>query len=391
MKKIISILMITSFLFLTIQCNKSEKKPWNNIDDLIEKPENLSDISDPENASRASKIVTSILRMFVWTFNNAMNQLIPALLFFNEVFPSIETQNGNQIQLPPEGITDKNCSDSGSFHSEIKNTSNRAKNITIVFNNCTGNFGSKDLPMNASANGGISLYIEDTDFNGNSPDESGWFPDKMSGGFSDIIFNLAQNNAEIEMGADLTMNMNGFLFAMAFGMDPQMPEGISLNITMNGIMSAKGFFIQGDNKIGIDYIVFFDGVLFNISGNVINISGGWRMQDNIEPANSFEAVFENMTIFLDTENNIWSESIGKNSLIYSKCINGMVGINTIENINLTFPECPTTGVIEVTGSHTTDVLFTPDGGISIDIGADGAVEKNYPLCESPEFTACGMH
>lgn len=398
--KYLRVLLFLLAISIGVLCEKKveEKKVWEKIDIPIKKPSNPSDLSNPENAARSAKIITSILRMFVSSFNTAMNQLVPALVFFDQVFKSTGTQIGSEIKIPPPGEKlDAPCEGGGAFDSKIRNQDKKTKIIEITFKDCKGDFGRED--QSAEARGRISFEMEDTNFEGNSPDEEGWFPNTISGNFEEIVFRLKQKDSEAELRADFHMLATGSFFSPSTDQAqeaqnlPALQE-VSMDSLMNGTISVKGFFIRKNKKVAFDYRIFFDGVRFVVSGVMegITVSGGWRMIDNIDLTNSFEAVFQNVTLGLKMDGNIWSESVSSGSLIFSECLGGKVEIKTLKEISLNFPECPTSGVLEVvSGSQQVSVTFTDKGGIDIDIGMDGNIEKSFPYCESAEFSACGFY
>ena len=381
-------------IFMT--CESSSKRREVAIDSPIGKPTNPADLSNFENASRATKISTSFLRMFVSTYNTAMNEMFPALVFFGEVFKQVKTSMGTEIQMPPEGTSDGNCQMSGTFHAEIKNADSKTKHIAITFNECRGDY-AQGGKVESIATGSIAFDMENTTWTGASPDVKGWFPNKISGSFKDVMFKLTQEDAGIQININNNISAEGNFMpqgataTIPTAGDTSMAQGISMNATMAGVMALKGYMMLNNQKVGVDYAVFLDSLNFKVSGFMegMTVNGGWRMRDNVEQSNSFEAVFENVNMAVASAGDSWSESVGAGSTIYSKCIGGKVGVQTLEKVSLTFPGCPTTGVVMIDGAGTAKASFTSAGGLTVDAGADGSVEKTYPVCEDPQFTACG--
>jgi hypothetical protein len=397
MKKLASLMGVLLLLGILSNCEKSKSNEIVKLDAPIEKPEGLSDMSNPENASRATKISTSILRMLVSSYNTAMNQLFPALVFFGEVFKEIKTEVGTEIQMPPEGVSDGNCEVSGSFHAEIKNASSKAKQITIIFNKCRGTYtpGGKEESI---ADGSISFLMENPTFTGSSPDEKGWFPNKISGKFDNIMFKLQQEDAALESHANMTMSTEGNFMPQG-GSGAAIPtsgssghQGISMDATMAGTMELSGYITLENKKMAVDYGMFLDGVNYKVTGFMegMRVNGGWRMRDGIDTSNSFEAIYENVNMGINSAGDTWSESVSAGSTIYSKCLGGKVNVETLEKVSLTFPGCPTSGVLLITGEGKSKAVFTSQGGLTIDAGDNGSIEKTIGLCDSPEFTACGL-
>jgi hypothetical protein len=52
-----------------------------------------------------------------------------------------------------------------------------------------------------------------------------------------------------------------------------------------------------------------------------------------------------------------------------------------------FPDCPTSGVIKVTGDQSATITSTATGGVEIDNGSDGTVDEILESCADADI--CG--
>lgn len=373
-------LVVLLLLSLEVRCGKKNSAAAGVDQSPIAKPLNPADFTSPEVASRGAKIVTSVLRMFVSSYNTLTSQLLPALLFFNKVFKTIGSGANTQIQIPTPGVTDAACARSGTFHSEVTNTGADSKRVVIAFHSCDDNFGSAQ----SRADGTVDFALSDPGFTGTSPDDPGWFPSRISGAFQNVVLELTQTDSDLRMQADLQMRGEGSFIDSA-------AVSASMNSTMDGVMILQGSSVVQGTRLAIDYGIDFQTMNFTFNGLLANlaISGGWRLQDNIEPSNSFEAIFENVGLGVDMNGNTWSESVSAGSTIYSRCLGGRATMETTQTIQVTFPQCPTTGTLDLYGNGRASIAMTGSGGVAIDVGGDGSVDRSYALCESPQFTACG--
>lgn len=130
------------------------------------------------------------------------------------------------------------------------------------------------------------------------------------------------------------------------------------------------------------------------------LNGGMNVTDNIDGDDSFDASFTNFqmiltpaTRFIDSVSAAGvTMSLNGNVTITSPCIDGTFAISTPVNALPFFPEdavCPVEGRILVTqeSATTTAVIATSTGGVQIDEGNNGSIEKEFADCEEAEV--CG--
>ncbi|MFQ5780450.1 MAG: hypothetical protein ACE5HN_06640 [Nitrospiria bacterium] len=125
------------------------------------------------------------------------------------------------------------------------------------------------------------------------------------------------------------------------------------------------------------------------TGVTIVLNGGASFDDVLNPTgnDNYSATFTNFTLTLTEVAGGESVTMNGQIAITSTCVNGTVTVSTVAP--LFFPtgmNCPTAGEILVTGegSTTTAVTYTSTGGIDIDEGNDGTVEKQYLSCEGAD-------
>lgn len=71
--------------------------------------------------------------------------------------------------------------------------------------------------------------------------------------------------------------------------------------------------------------------------------------------------------------------------IEADCVAGSFTFTTIDPISILYSDdCPTDGVIEVSGSVVVTLTFNPDGSIDIDEGSDGTIDETLPDCDAAE-------
>ena len=121
----------------------------------------------------------------------------------------------------------------------------------------------------------------------------------------------------------------------------------------------------------------------------VSVSGSTSNTDNIDPDLSFSMSISSSDPLTIT----WTVVSGganvtiNGSLSYSdSCFTGSLTIVT--TTPLFFPEtvddeidCPTSGVIMVTGTWTGTITYTSTGGVEIDNGSDGTVDETLSDCE----------
>ncbi len=73
------------------------------------------------------------------------------------------------------------------------------------------------------------------------------------------------------------------------------------------------------------------------------------------------------------------------------CFSGTVTVETTAPIFIPDgADCPTAGVLVVTGDLTGTITFTPSGGVEVDNGSDGTVDETYASCEEAFENPCSV-
>jgi hypothetical protein len=134
----------------------------------------------------------------------------------------------------------------------------------------------------------------------------------------------------------------------------------------------------------------FNATDCSLTLDTIVMNGAASFNDNLHPASddNFTATFTDYTI-TDTERKVDSAVVGDQLTlsgtiaITSPCATGTYTVTT--ETPLFFPNgaaCPVEGkVLVVGGGMTTSVTATPAGGVTIDEGNDGTVDKSFDTCD----------
>lgn len=133
----------------------------------------------------------------------------------------------------------------------------------------------------------------------------------------------------------------------------------------------------------------FDATSCSLTQDTIVMNGAATFTDNLHPASddNFTATFTGYTI-TEAERKVDNAVVGDQLTLAgtialtSPCATGTYTMTT--EIPLFFPtgaECPVEGkVLVVGGGLTTAVTATPTGGVTIDEGNDGTIDKSFDTC-----------
>lgn len=96
-----------------------------------------------------------------------------------------------------------------------------------------------------------------------------------------------------------------------------------------------------------------------------------------------------MTATLTSTSSSDKESFSGTMTVTSSCYTAYLNIQTLEDlITPNGEDCPTSGKIRITGGTNATYIFTSTGGIQIDLGNDGTIDKTYSKCSDASSPIC---
>ncbi len=155
----------------------------------------------------------------------------------------------------------------------------------------------------------------------------------------------------------------------------------------NGVLDGNGSGKATDFTIALQ-VDKYDPITCEPMDFSVSLSGGVSSTDNIESNNSFTMTISNSdSLKMDVK----STTVGVNVTVSggfscsASCFNGSLTFATTTPLFIpTDAECPTSGVIEVSGDLTGTITYTSTGGVEIDNGSDGSVDEVYENCDEAE-------
>lgn len=96
-----------------------------------------------------------------------------------------------------------------------------------------------------------------------------------------------------------------------------------------------------------------------------------------------------MTATLTSTSSFDKESFSGTMTVTSSCYTASLNIQTLEDlITPNGEDCPTSGKIRITGGTNATYIFTSTGGIQIDLGNNGTIDKTYNKCSDAFSPIC---
>ncbi len=96
-----------------------------------------------------------------------------------------------------------------------------------------------------------------------------------------------------------------------------------------------------------------------------------------------------MTATLTSTSSSDKESFSGTMTVTSSCYTASLNIQTLEDlITPNSEDCPTSGKIRITGGTNATYIFTSTGGIQIDLGNNGTIDKTYNKCSDISSPIC---
>jgi hypothetical protein len=161
-----------------------------------------------------------------------------------------------------------------------------------------------------------------------------------------------------------------------------------------------------DGKLDVDESVTMTGLTFDYTGSApalmdgkyceptkvtFSESGNFSITDNLNAKNSASIAIAALTGTWEeiTKDGKVGELITENGTmtITSACFTGTMTLATTTPIFVAYEDdCPTAGELKITGSATATITYTSTGGVNIDEGSNGSIDKSYKSCD--EAGAC---
>jgi hypothetical protein len=127
----------------------------------------------------------------------------------------------------------------------------------------------------------------------------------------------------------------------------------------------------------------------------VSESGMFAFRDNLKASDTFTvAIWQNAPVILtwETVDDSVQVMVHGSFTLISSCLTGSLTLTTTEALALPILEadrdlvdCPTSGVISITGDESTTVTFTSSGGIEIDSDGDGLLDERFENCHDAQF------
>jgi len=180
---------------------------------------------------------------------------------------------------------------------------------------------------------------------------------------------------------------------------------LSLAEAISGTASYKEY-AHRDGKLKIDEAITMTDLKLSVTGSAPDLksceptkvtfseSGKFSATDNLNAKNSVSVDIAEKSPMKAT----WTEAIqdgkmGKSTTIdgtisiTSDCFTGTITLVTTTPVFTTDEDdCPTLGEVKVTGDVTATITHTSTGGVNIDEGSNGSIDKSFKSCE--EAGAC---
>jgi hypothetical protein len=173
------------------------------------------------------------------------------------------------------------------------------------------------------------------------------------------------------------------------------PVPTSFSIAMGGSLSEKTD-DDADGVLDVNQEVEITGYSFDVTVSEIDSitcepsvfsaseSGKLDFTDHVDDNNSVNINISGSDPLMMTATTVsggTNVTIDGTFSVKSSCFDGTL---TIETTTVLFipdvSDCPTSGVIDVTGDVTGTVTYTSTGGVQVDEGSDGSVDQTYDDC-----------
>jgi len=173
-------------------------------------------------------------------------------------------------------------------------------------------------------------------------------------------------------------------------------------LVLNGTGSTKQD-TDGNGTVGVDESINFQSLTLTVRINrvdpsvcalldlSVSLAGTLSITNNLDANQSFALTSPTsnpLTLALSTVTGGTILTIGGSFSERSTCFTGSLILNTLTPIFVPTTifgvavNCPTAGVLTVTGDQRGTISYTSTGGVTIDNGSDGSIEQTFPTCTS---------
>lgn len=272
-------------------------------------------------------------------------------------------------------------------------TTTTAAGLTVTFTNCRERFdgnGDGVDDVEVSTDGSISFSATNMDFAQTLKD------------FRTRTIRIADDHLLEEVLLDLAVTGTIENFMVCQGAEIPAASTSVINGTFSEKVDENADAVLEEDSRGDfeDFVIAV--VVSNFDSRcmptdfVTSESGTFSFMDNLEVNNTLTVSIPSsdpVVITWETVAGGVDVTVNGSYTMSSSCLTGSLTIETIEALffpiseETELPDCPTSGVIEVTGDQTATITFTATGGMEIDNGSDGTVDETFESCADADI--CG--
>ncbi len=288
----------------------------------------------------------------------------------------------DQVTSTPRAVV--SCPNSGTL-----NITSTTTGTTAVFTNC-----QTLIDLNGDGRNDASQII-----NG-SLSTSGTFAN-----FSITLTNLTSRTTRLANNSLVEESTFNSTFTVATPSSTSCGGGrvpTASTLVLNGTGSTKQD-TDGNGTVDVDESINFQSLTLTVRTNRVDPSvcapldlsvslvGTLSITNNLDANQSFALTSPTsnpLTLALSTVTGGTNLTIGGSFSESSACFTGSLTLNTLTPIFVPTTifevagNCPTAGVLTVTGDQRGTISYTSTGGVTIDNGSDGSIEQTFPTCSS---------
>ncbi len=288
------------------------------------------------------------------------------------------------------GIT-TSCTGGGDMTVDIS-SDGTTTTLTTTYSNCTQNSSSSFGTVSTVLNGALVFADSDQSFTFSLGNSTTPYSMKMTQASTGTVLQETVATMTYVGASDLTS-----MTTCTPLVGTPITEYTTMTITMDGNMRLKGIDDSGsayDETIVATAFKMISTIdrdpdTCDITGGTIQESGATSYTDNLDAS-------ENVSITISASNPLtltWTSVTGGDTYrisgtisVVTQCFTGTLTLATTTPIFIpTDADCPTAGVVTVSGDVTGTVVYTSTGGVQIK-DSSGAVVETYSSCD--DVQAC---
>ena len=164
----------------------------------------------------------------------------------------------------------------------------------------------------------------------------------------------------------------------------------------DGVLLLDGKVTIESDDPPIDLVIRADDLSYElVSGGdpceaTLTVNGRTRVEDRIRDRR-YDQAYDDLVLTL-AEDAAGGGCVTIDGAVENACLGGRIVFRTIDPICFNEDaECPRSGVLEVTppgGATPGRILFTPAGGVEIDVEGDGTVDRTLASCRDADRNLC---